>query len=314
VALQLTLDTDDLGALRTRPAAIPMADAIIDLTGPGALTCLQGILTNDVVKTGPEALLWGAVLTPKGMIISDCWVQRLGTDARLIVPPEGRDALQLLLTRSFPPRLAKATARPELQVAWITGGVPEGKDGVTIMVPSGPAPFTAIAIGPTESMMATLAAAGFPAAPTETADALRLLGGWPTLGREINDKTLPQEVRFDELEGVRYDKGCYVGQETVARLHFRGHANRTLRGVRGLPRPPQGRRGEGEIDEGGLPADGAITMDGEQGEKGEVTTLGQLPNGWIGIGKIRREVETGAVVLVGGCPGEVVELPVPPRG
>jgi folate-binding protein YgfZ len=299
VAHQLTLDTDDLAALRAAPAAIPTAEAVIDLTGPGALTCLQGILTNDVVKIGPEALLWGAVLTPKGMIITDCWVQRRGSDARLIVPTAGRDALQQLLSRSFPPRLAKATPRPELQVAWITGGVPEG---IEVATPSGPAPFTAIAMGPAESLMSSLANAGFPASPPETADALRLLGGWPTLGREINDKTLPQEVRFDELEGVRYDKGCYVGQETVARLHFRGHANRTLRGVRG---------------EGGLPSDGAITIDGEQGEKGEkgeVTTFALVAGGWVGIGKIRREVETGAKVQVGGRPAEVVELPFTVRG
>lgn len=299
MAHQLTLDTDDFDALRATPAAIPTNAAVIDLTGPGALTCLQGILTNDAVKIGPEALLWGAVLTPKGMIITDCWVQRMGTDARLIVPTEGRDALQQLLSRSFPPRLAKATPRPELQVAWLTGGVPEGMAGVEVASPSGPAPFTALAIGQTESVMTSLANAGFPASPPEMADALRLLGGWPTLGREINDKTLPQEVRFDELEGVRYDKGCYVGQETVARLHFRGHANRTLRGVRG---------------EGELPADGRILVEGDQGEKGEVTTMATTPGGWIGIGKIRREVETGAKVLVGGRPAEVVELPFTVRG
>jgi len=304
VAHQLTLDTDNFAALQATPAAIPTSEAIIDLTGPGALTCLQGIVTNDVVKIGPEAMVWGAVLTPKGMIITDCWVQRRGNDARLIVPAAGRDALQTLLSRSFPPRLAKATPRPDLQVVWVTGGVPATVDGIEVIAPSAVAPFTALAIGPADTLMATLAGVGFPAAPPETADALRLLGGWPTLGREINDKTLPQEVRFDELEGVRYDKGCYVGQETVARLHFRGHANRTLRGV----------RGEGEMGAGALPAEGTILVEGDKGEKGEVTTMASTPSGWIGIGKIRREVETGAKVLVGGRPAEVVELPIPPRG
>jgi folate-binding protein YgfZ len=299
MAHRLTLDTGDFAARRATPATIATNEAIIDLTGSGALTCLQGILTNDVVKIGPEALLWGAVLTPKGMIITDCWVQRRGNDARLIVPAEGREALQQLLTRSFPPRLAKATPRPDLQATWVTGGIPEGVDGVEVVTPSGPAPFTALAIGPADMLMTALASAGFPAAAAETADALRLLGGWPTLGREINDKTLPQEVRFDELEGVRYDKGCYVGQETVARLHFRGHANRTLRGVKG---------------EGEAPAHGAIIVEGEAVEKGEVTTFAQLPDGWLGIGKIRREVETGARVMVGEQAAVVVELPFTLRG
>ncbi len=299
MAHQLTLDTSDFAELQSRPAAILTSDAVIDLTGPGALTCLQGILTNDVMKIGPTALLWGAVLTPKGMIITDCWVQRRDSDARLIVPVAGREALQTLLSRSFPPRLAKATPRPEMRVAWITGGVPEAVDDIEVMAPTALGPFTALAMGEEQTLMPALAAAGFPIAPPETADALRLLGGWPAIGHEINDKTLPQEVRFDELEGVRYDKGCYVGQETVARLHFRGHANRTLRGV----------RGEGELGEGGLPAGGTINVEGEQQEKGEVTTFGATPGGWIGIGKIRREVETGTKVLVGGRPAVVVELP-----
>jgi folate-binding protein YgfZ len=184
-------------------------------------------------------------------------------------------------------------------VAWITGGVPDATDGIDVAVPTTVAPFIALATGEVAQLLHALAAAGFPEAAPGTADALRLLGGWPTLGREINEKTLPQEVRFDELDGVRYDKGCYVGQETVARLHFRGHANRTLRGVRGEGRPP---------------AEGAILVEGEPGEKGEVTTIGATSNGWIGIGKIRREVETGAPVVVGGRPATVMELPVPPRG
>src|SRR5262249_24994082 len=71
----------------------------------------------------------------------------------------------------------------------------------------------------------------------------RLLGGWPTLGVEIDEKTLPQEVRYDEIGGVSYTKGCYTGQETVARLHFRGHTNRELRGLRWKGTPPLEGRG-----------------------------------------------------------------------
>ena len=61
--------------------------------------------------------------------------------------------------------------------------------------------------------------------------AARILAGWPALGAEIDERTLPQEVRYDEIGGVSYTKGCYTGQETVARLHFRGHPNRELRGL-----------------------------------------------------------------------------------
>ena len=57
------------------------------------------------------------------------------------------------------------------------------------------------------------------------------------LGHEIVEKTLVQEVRYDEIGGVSYTKGCYTGQETVARLHFRGHTNRELRGLRWMSAP-----------------------------------------------------------------------------
>src|SRR5207249_5984059 len=59
----------------------------------------------------------------------------------------------------------------------------------------------------------------------------RVLAGWPGLSSEVDEKTIPQEVRFDEIGGVSYTKGCYTGQETVSRLHFRGHANRQVRGI-----------------------------------------------------------------------------------
>ena len=79
--------------------------------------------------------------------------------------------------------------------------------------------------------MSRLVAAG--ARPGDEGDhhAARILAGWPALGAEIDERTLPQEVRYDEIGGVSYTKGCYTGQETVARLHFRGHPNRELRGL-----------------------------------------------------------------------------------
>ena len=75
--------------------------------------------------------------------------------------------------------------------------------------------------------------AGATGGTSEDREAARILAGWPRLGAEIEERTLPQEVRYDEIGGVSYTKGCYTGQETVARLHFRGHTNRELRGLAG---------------------------------------------------------------------------------
>lgn len=293
MALRLMLTHDDLTAHLGQRGAVSVPDRVIDLAGPGAIGCLQGIFTNEVEKVATPLLLWGAVLTPKGMIISDLWVIRRDDTAQLIVPAEGYDAVRALLARSFPPRLAKTTPRDDLAVAWLTGTPPAELAEVGIIPPPTMAPFTALAIGPATALMPTLVTAGFPAHPAEYADALRLLAGWPTLGREIDDRTLVQEVRFDELDGVRYDKGCYVGQETVARLHFRGHPNRTLRGLRG---------------EGAAPAELTVVAGADQREVGTVTTIGTLPDGWLGLAKIRREVETGSEVAVGGERAMVVEV------
>src|SRR6185369_13808882 len=108
--------------------------------------------------------------------------------------------------------------------------------GGTVLLGVAPerAPFAGLAVGATEALeafTARLARAGAAEGTEDDLHAARVLAGWPRLGREIDERTLPQEVRYDEIGGVSYTKGCYVGQETVARLHFRGHTNRELRGL-----------------------------------------------------------------------------------
>ncbi len=277
-------------AADAEPTAIARADAILRVEGPGARDCLQGIFTNDLVKGAADGLRWGAVLTPKGMIVTDLWIGSEASGHWLIVPEGGRDALRALLARSFPPRLAKVTDRSGDLAAWWLTGPPQDVPAAAIALRSlGPAPFAAIALVPRE-----MEPTGWRTAAAGVAAARQLAGGWPVLGREIDEKTLPQEVRFDELDGVRYDKGCYVGQETVARLHFRGHANRTLRALTGRGTPP---------------ADGTITTAGGK-EVGTVATLGVIGDRWIASAKLRREVATGDMVKVGGTGAPVADFPV----
>lgn len=295
----VTLGADALATLRTARRAIAIDDAIFRLDGPSVAECLQGILTNDVIKPGPHALVWGAVLTPKGMIVSDAWVLRDGARAWMLVPRHARDTVRQLFARSFPPRLAKVTDCGDTHAArWLIGGVPDPIEGALLATPSGPAPFAALAI--TETADATDAAldrAGWPAAPADWRDAVALLAGWPTLGREIDEKTLPQEVRFDELDGVKYDKGCYTGQETVARLHFRGHANRLLRGLR-WHTPPS--------------SESVDVMTGDK-SVGTVRTMARVGDTVLGLAIIRREVEPGAMVHAAGGEAEVIEPPFAER-
>lgn len=290
----LAISEGELVALRTGCAAIARRDAVIRVEGSGAEACLQGVLTNDLVKGSPD-LVWGAVLTARGMIITDLWVRRAADGFLLVVPEAGRTPLLDVLARSFPPRLAKVTdLGDELAAWWLVGETPAEIDGVDLALPSGPAPFAALAIAERSRGRDRLEAAGCSITSEAVGEVLAVLRGWPTVGREIDEKTLPQEVRFDELEGVKYDKGCYVGQETVARLHFRGHANRMLRAMRGS---------------GELPEDLVIT-DGGGKEVGTVATLAQVGPQWIATAKVRREVAIGDTVIVGGRQVALADYPI----
>lgn len=109
----------------------------------------------------------------------------------------------------------------------------------------------------------------------------RVEAGRVEWGIDIDDSTIPQEANFDELDAISYTKGCYIGQEVVARVHFRGHVNRHLRGLRAASTdaPPQG----------------AQLIDDSGNHVGDVRSSVASPRlGGIAIGMVRREVELGA--------------------
>jgi tRNA-modifying protein YgfZ len=109
----------------------------------------------------------------------------------------------------------------------------------------------------------------------------RVEAGRVEWGIDIDESTIPQEANFDELNAISYTKGCYIGQEVVARVHFRGHVNRHLRGLRAASTdaPPQG----------------AQLIDDSGNHVGDVRSSVASPRlGGIAIGMVRREVEPGA--------------------
>ena len=317
--LDLRLDRARLDRVRHGATLVVTQPTVIRVSGPGALACLQGLLTNDLERPGDGSLVYGALLTPKGMIVVDAWVLRQGDTLTLIMPRSGRTAAVDLFTRQLPPRLARTVdLTGEATVAWLLGahgfqvlaksgvGTPEsagrlvsvGGDLSPVAVALAPesAPFVAMAVGLTpavEPMVERLVQAG--ALPGDDSDlhAARLLSGWPALGVEIDERTLPQEVRYDEIGGVSYTKGCYTGQETVARLHFRGHTNRELRGLRWTASDP---------------LEGRAIVYGEK-EVGSVRSTLTLEDRVLGLGLVRREVEPGETVTAGGRSATVVALP-----
>lgn len=133
-------------------------------------------------------------------------------------------------------------------------------------------------------------------------DIARVEAGRPEWGIDIDESTIPQEANFDELEAISYTKGCYIGQEVVARVHFRGHVNRHLRGLRAEANDP--------------PATGAQLFDENGLHVGDVRSAVSSPRlGGIALGMVRREMTPGTTLTARWEGGErrveVMLLPFP---
>lgn len=300
-------------------AAAARIDATcLAVTGPGVIECLQGVLTNDVEARGERGFIFGAVLTPKGMIVCDLWLARDDEAVMLFPSPEGAGALLEVFQRSLPPRLARVEDHSEhLAVIRVVGplavaqlaaaGVSLPAEGRTARIdvdrvsclaarPPKDQPFALQLTCPVESadaVMAALSAAGCDLVAQKALEVSRVLAGWPRFGAEIDHKTLPQEVRLDAIDGVSYTKGCYTGQETVARVHFRGHVNRVLRGLTWDEIPP--------LDDSSVRR-GAARV-------GRVTSVVRLDTLAAGLAVLKRDVEPGMTVTAGGREALVEPLP-----
>ena len=135
---------------------------------------------------------------------------------------------------------------------------------------------------------------GIPSVSDEVAECARIESGRPRLGYDMDAETMPQEAGINE-RAVSFSKGCYVGQETVARLHYRGKPNRHLRGLR-LSQPVER---------------GTDILLGERvvGRVGSTCVSPTL--GAIALALVRREAAPGDSVTVNGATAELVGLPFP---
>lgn len=317
----VALDGTRLARLQNGAVMVRLPASVVQVHGPGALPCLQGLLTNDLVQPGDGTMVYTALLTPKGMIVADMWVLRLLPERLLVIgDPASSTATLGVFRRSMPARMAAVDdLSPRREALWLCGDralpslanagftlpdadnrvVAHGSGDAELLVarPHTGAPFRAVLVGgpePLTEAATTLKQAGVTPGDADDLEAARILSGWPRLGAEILEKTLPQEVRYDDIQGVSYTKGCYLGQETVARLHFRGHTNRELRGLVWNDTPPLEDR----------------TVRGKEGN--EVGTIGSvlvLPNVTVGLAILRREIGPGDVVTTGGRQARVVSLP-----
>jgi len=200
------------------PAAALRPRDYVAVRGPDAADFLERMLSNEVASAPCEALL----LTPKGRVIAPLVVVRTGDHDFLLLTEAGLgEAVRATLTRAR--FAAKCEIEPEEHTSVVVFGA---ADGIPNREYGVPAVEVIDAEPPAE-----------PAAEEEL-ERLRILARRPRWGREIDDRVLPAEAGLTKTH-VSFTKGCYPGQEPIARLHHRGKANRELRvlEVEGTPEP-----------------------------------------------------------------------------
>jgi tRNA-modifying protein YgfZ len=280
------------------------------LTGPEAKAFLTGQVTNDIESLEPGTGCYAALLTNKGKMLGDLrvidaaaptpelWLDTervalqtlfdtvrrgiVGWQAELhkrtleqallsLVGPRAAEALGVELAPEHANRAAELGGAAVLLIAT--------DDGVDVVCAAGDAASVRVALN-------------VPEVPEAAAEVVRVEAGRPRYGLDVDDTTIPQEAGLNQ-RAVSFTKGCYVGQETVARLHYKGRPNRWLRGLRlSAPVPPGTPLALGEREVGRL---GSSVVSPRHGP--------------IGLAIVRREAALGDELIAGGATATVVELP-----
>jgi folate-binding protein YgfZ len=320
--------TPDLGrvyhALRTGAVFADRSDRLrMRFTGTKAAESLNGLLTADVASLGPGQGKYAAALTPKGKVIADVRIFARADELLVDTNAAAAPGWSGMIRKFVNPRLAKyedvspvlgnvglfgvnataiarivfpdAALAPDLpphahvsasqvdDAVWIAHVPDFGVDGYDIFGP--PADL--------DALRQRLSEAGAIEVSAEALTVARIEAGRPEWGLDMDDSVLAQEVDMDRLDAISYTKGCYTGQETVARVHYRGHVNRVLRGL--------------TFSELTVPPVGTELVDAEGKVVGTVRSGAVSPRlGAIALALVRREIEPG-VVLRATWPGHAVD-------
>lgn len=300
-------------ALRTTALLVDFSNRSRGLFhGAKAAEVLNGLVSNEVAALVAGHGAYAVALTPKGKIIADLRIFRRDDDVLVDIARAAGPGWWSMVRKYVNPRLSKyeevsaSTAALALlgpasegmltkaggvsldelpqyghRAATIAGAavtiarVPDsGGLGFMVYMPATSA----------DGVAAALVAVGAVPGNDASFDIARVEAGWPEWGVDMDENTLTQEAGMDDLEAISYTKGCYTGQETVARVHFRGHVNRLLRGVSfadgaEVPRGTPLRREDGTV-------------------VGDVRSVVLSPRaGRIGLAMVRREVEPGTTLI-----------------
>ena len=200
--------------------ALPaFARDFVAVSGPDAASYLQAMVSNDVEALGPGDSCEALLMTPKARVIAPLTVFRRSADAFLLLTNPGLgEPLRSALVRS------RFASKCEIEIETHTSSLVVGAEGPPGTVPNRDYGVPAYEILDGEPPKTA------PYAGPEDLQRLRILARTPAWGREIDDRVLPAEAGLD-VRAIDFEKGCYPGQEPVARQHYRGRVNRELRVV-----------------------------------------------------------------------------------
>ncbi len=254
---------------------------VVIVEGPDATSFLQSVLSQDLDPVAVGDAVHTLLLQPQGKLLVDLWAARVRDDAWWCVCEGGFGSVLADGLNRFKIRV-KADVRTErLAALFVHGAVLPPSDGL-VVVPVG---WGMEAVGPHDAIARLSSALDLPLADTATYERARIEAGVPRQGIDTDDRTIPQEAGL-EADAVSFAKGCFVGQELVCRIDARGHVNRLLRRLRA---------------DAPLARGASVEHDGKA--VGEVTSAA----GDVALAMIRREVEPGATVTVGGATNATVE-------
>jgi folate-binding protein YgfZ len=256
---------------------------LVVVRGDDATSFLQSLVSQDLDPIGDGESARCLLLTPQGKLDVLFRISRVADEWWLDCEAEFGSRLAESLTRYRIRVKADIDDRTTSTGMLSIIGTRESSGELLVIATSWGSVHGVDLLGPIDVVRRALDQAGGEVWTADRFEAFRIEHGVPRLGVDIDDKTIPQEA-FLDLDAVSFTKGCFLGQELVARIDSRGHVNRYLRRLR--------------IDGADVPHRGAAIVAGDK-EVGAITSAAAVPgDGAVALGMVRREVEPPADVTV----------------
>lgn len=273
-------------AIREDVAVVDGSHDLVWVEGPGAVGFLQGILSQDLESMATGDVRRSFLLAPQGKLEALLWL--LKEPERVGVVVDASLGAQVAERLNYYRIRVKAEVRTEERPVWSLWG-PRAREVTDIGEHWADRDGAIRAPFPTRDVdrvlvVGDLAVSGLPRAGELAMTAARVESGEPVMGRDVDGSTIPQETGLVP-EAVAFDKGCFLGQELVARIDSRGRVNRHLRGL--------------AVTRNVLPPEGAEVWSGDR-EVGTITSVSEsvFVGAPIGLALLRREVDPGDEVEI----------------